>query len=212
MAGIFHGLQIWTYIYPWSVCFYLSQFQIILLKFVWIDPQQNFQNPIVGEFLKLSQVFAVRSNYICKFWHSVAVGLILSHTVWHASKNKSIIGSPLLLRLNARHAWLIDYESFLAVTFPVTEFFSIIIIQNQIWTSSALELKTVSQSSNLMKIQRIEIHRHGIHLITADIWYISSALNKVWRWLNCTDSYSTCEIQRIHCISIPNSKKLRHEC
>ena len=113
---------------------------------------------------------------------------------------------------NARNAWLIDYESFLAVTFPVTEFFSIIIIQNQIWTSSALELKTVSQSSNLMKIQRIEIHRHGIHLITADIWYISSALNKVWRWLNCTDSYSTCEIQRIHCISIPNSKKLRHEC
>ena len=180
---------------------------------IWLVLEPNFQNPIVREFWKLSQVFAVRSNYICKFWHSLAVGDIESHshTVLHASKNSGYYWQSSN-RQSQRYASLIDYDSFLAITFPVTDFFSIIIIQNQIWTSSALKLKTVSQSSNLMKIQRIEIHQHGIHLITADIWDISSALNKVWRWLNCTNSYSTCYIQRIHCISIPNSKKLRHEC
>ena len=72
-------------------CFYLTQFQIILSKFDWLVLEPNFENPIVREFLKLSQVFAVRSNYICKFWHSVTLPSVLSLTVQHASKKHLLL-------------------------------------------------------------------------------------------------------------------------
>ena len=117
--------------------------------------------------------------------------------------------------------WLIDF--FACSDFPVLEF-SLIIIQNQIWTSLALNLKTGSAGSVssvntqiCWRFGELKIHQHGIHLITADIWYISFSSLHCFkqsreRWLNCTDSYSTYSNQRLHCISIPNSKKLRHEC
>ena len=77
--------------------------------------------------------------------------------------------------------WLIDFCA--CSNFPVLEF-SLIIIQNQIWTSLALNLKTGSAGSVssvntqiCWRFGELKIHQHGIHLITADIWYISSSLH-----------------------------------
>ena len=55
---------------------------------IWLVLEPNFENPIVREFWKLSQVFAARSNYICKFWHSLALPGIESHS--RACKAKTV--------------------------------------------------------------------------------------------------------------------------
>ena len=58
---------------------------------IWLVLEPNFENPIVREFWKLSQVFAARSNYICKFWHSVALPGIESHSPACKAKTVFII-------------------------------------------------------------------------------------------------------------------------
>ena len=85
---------------------------------IWLVLEPNFENPIVREFWKLSQVFAARSNYICKFWHSVP----LPDWYW-VSQSGMQSKKPFLLLLFCRYSeelilnmtsrtqteWLIDF-------------------------------------------------------------------------------------------------------
>ena len=98
---------------------------------IWLVLEPNFENPIVREFWKLSQVFAARSNYICKFWHSVAL------PAWYwVSQSGMQSKKPFLLLLFCRDSeelilnmtwrtqteWLIDFlacsTSLLCSNFP----------------------------------------------------------------------------------------------